>query len=128
MALYANFLSVTNVLFNSAEQPSHALLVIVVLLALDNDLLPAVDELIPTFFRKIVLQQELLSAISMLVGAVFVLRWDAIGDVIAIATYTIAKRLLLLVYLSVWVTSIVICSPTDVVVLPEQELASLLTT
>ncbi len=95
-----NSLPVRSVLLEEVQEPLNGLLVVLVLLALYDDLcrnilgfnsfgvrvyaylLASVDELVTTFLREVVLAEDLLRAVEVVVGSILVLLRDAIGHVI----------------------------------------------
>ena len=70
------------ILFQEVEQPLNGLLVVLVLLALDDDLLAPVDEPITTLLGEILLSQDMLSVVDLPVSTILVLLGNAIGQVI----------------------------------------------
>jgi hypothetical protein len=72
-------LPVGGISLNFIEEPSDGVLVVVVLLALNNDLLATINELITALHREVVLSQELASSLVVLRGSVSMLLGDAIG-------------------------------------------------
>ena len=70
------------VLSNIAKEPTNRLLVVVVLLAFDDDLLPSVDELIATLFWEVFFREEMVSTIVVLLNGVLVLLWNTASDVL----------------------------------------------
>ena len=77
--LASDGLAVRGVLLQEVEQPRDRLLVVLVLLALDDDFLAAVDELVTTLLREVFLQQNLLGTIVVLIGTVLVLLRNSVG-------------------------------------------------
>lgn len=51
-------------------------------LALDNDLLEAVDELVAAFGRKVFFAQELLRAVDVVTGLILVFLWNLVRDLV----------------------------------------------
>lgn len=72
-----------SVFFDKAQQPPDALLVVVMLLAFDNDLFAAEDELVAALLGEVLLGEELVRAILVFGGAVLVLVGDGRRDVLA---------------------------------------------
>lgn len=101
LAVSDDSLPVGSVLLEIAEQPPDTLLVVLVLLAFDDDLnsqclsmrdnemvlvctdlLAAVDELVSPLLREVLFGEELLGAIRLLVSTVLVLLRDTICELI----------------------------------------------
>ena len=72
--------SMDDVFSTSVQEPAHRLLIILVVLALDDNLLEAVDELVTALGREVLVCQEVLRATPMLVREIFVLRRDTIRN------------------------------------------------
>lgn len=66
-------LAVANVLLEVSEEPAHRSLVIVMLLALKDDLLEPEDELIAPLFREVLLSEESLATIPLVSSSILVL-------------------------------------------------------
>ena len=79
LALRSRGTSVRGILLKEVEKPPDRLLVVLVLLALDDDFLAAVDELVTTLLREVFLQQNLLGTIVVLIGTVLVLLRNSVG-------------------------------------------------
>jgi hypothetical protein len=65
--------------FDSRQEPFDRCLVVIVLLALDNDLLHAVDKLVTALFGELI-AQEVTGLVVLLVGTVLVLLGDAVAN------------------------------------------------
>lgn len=68
------------VLFDDIQKPLDRLLVVIVILALNDDFLASVDELVAPLGREVLVCQEALRATPMLVREIFVLRRDTIRN------------------------------------------------
>lgn len=72
-------LTVGGISLNFIEEPSDGVLVIVMLLALNYDLLATINELITALHGEVLLSQELASSLVVLGSSVSLLLGDAIG-------------------------------------------------
>lgn len=73
------------------EEPVDRRLVVIVFLALDNNLLQAIDELVAAFLGEL-FTEHLAGPIDLLVGAILVLLWDTVTDAHDLVTETLRKQ------------------------------------
>jgi hypothetical protein len=84
LGILSGILSVASILLNVAEEPANGLLIVVVLLALDDDLLHTEDELVAALRREVLVREELPGAVTVLPGTIFVLVRNATCDIVLI--------------------------------------------
>lgn len=73
LAMASDGMSVLGILLNEVNQPTDGLLVVLVLLAFNDDFLAAVDELIAPLLGEVLLTEEILRPIVVLIRLVLVL-------------------------------------------------------
>jgi hypothetical protein len=78
-AVTSSGLPVGGISLSFVEKPSDGILVIVMLLALNYDLLATINELITALHREILLSQELASSLDVFRGSVSMLLGDSFG-------------------------------------------------
>jgi hypothetical protein len=108
--MISNGLAMLSVLLEKAQQPTQRFLVVVMLLAFDDDLerrrsvaacfvggdadlFTAEDELIATLLREVLFAEEVFASVKMLLRVVFILARNAIGDSILKLMKALAKLL-----------------------------------
>lgn len=82
LAVAGDMATVAGVLLNDAEEPLDALLVVVVALALDDNLLAAVDELVAALLREVLLGKNALAVLELALGVVLVVLGNAVEHAI----------------------------------------------
>ena len=70
----------SSILLDEAKEPLHSFLVIVMLLAFNDNLLATIDELITALHGEVFLSQELAASFELIVGSFAVLLGDTISD------------------------------------------------
>jgi hypothetical protein len=73
---------VAGVLLEVRKQPLQRLLVVLMLLALDDDLLATVDELVAALFGEVFLSEEFFTTVPVVVSTIFVLLRNTVVDVV----------------------------------------------
>jgi hypothetical protein len=71
---------VGSVLLDEAKEPLHSILVIIVLLAFDDDFLATIDELIATILREVLLHQKPATSLVLVLSSFPMLLRDAIRE------------------------------------------------
>ena len=74
--------SMADVFSTSVQEPAHRLLVVLVVLALDDNLLEAVDELVTALGREVLVAQEATGTLLMIISLVAMFRRHAPEDIV----------------------------------------------
>jgi hypothetical protein len=75
-----NSMPMGSILLDEAKEPLHSFLVIVMLLAFDDNLLATIDELITALHREVFLSQELTASLELIMDSFALLLRDTISD------------------------------------------------
>lgn len=74
--------TVLGVLSNVGEEPANGLLVVIMLLAFDDNFLSSVNELVAALFWEVLFSEEMMGTIVVLLGSILVLLWNTVGKVL----------------------------------------------
>ncbi len=78
----SNSTPMLGVLSDVIEEPANRLLIIVMLLAFNDNFLPSVDKLITTFLWEVFFGEEMVGTIVLLLGCVLMLLWNTVGEIL----------------------------------------------